>query len=63
MDGKCKVINKSDGYIVTILKRGDVVGESEFLQIPVRYIYYRLPYLRVMISMATLLQERVELTA
>lgn len=35
MEGKCKVVNPYDGYVVTVLKRGDVLGESEFLRFTV----------------------------
>jgi hypothetical protein len=37
MDGKCKVINPQDGYIVATLKKGDVFGDSDFLKYTVRY--------------------------
>jgi hypothetical protein len=32
LDGKCKVINPSDGYVVATLKKGDVIGDSDFLK-------------------------------
>lgn len=32
LDGKCKVVNPNDGYVVATLKKGDVIGDSDFLK-------------------------------
>ena len=50
MEGKCKIVNPYDGYVVAILKRGDVMGESDFLRLTVSYLHKMNQY-RVMISL------------
>ena len=50
MEGKCKIVNPYDGYVVAILKRGDVMGESDFLRLTVSYLH-KLNQYRVMISL------------
>ena len=40
LDGKCKVVNPQDGYLVADLNRGDVVGDSDFLKYTVSHFFY-----------------------
>ena len=35
VEGKCRVINPTDNFMVIELKRGDVIGESDLLRLSV----------------------------